>query len=217
MMRALIATGCLVLALAWLGPPGLGIELGFAGHMIVHMAVVAIAAPLLAIGLAGSRLDPTPLAPLLFAPMLAMALELVVVWGWHAPALHAAARGSPAVMALEQLSFLAVGLLVWLAAFGRGCGPARAAWGGGILALFLTSMHMTLLGALLALSPRPLYHHAHAAGSFAGLTPLDDQHLGGAIMLLVGGASYLIGGLVLMARLLRAPDPRLATTRHRSL
>jgi putative membrane protein len=218
MMRALIATtGCLVLALAWLGPPGLGIELGFAGHMIVHMAVVAIAAPLLAIGLAGSRLDPTPLAPLLFAPMLAMALEFVVVWGWHAPALHAAARGSPAVMALEQLSFLAVGLLVWLAAFGRGCGPARAAWGGGILALFLTSMHMTLLGALLALSPRPLYHHAHAAGSFAGLTPLDDQHLGGAIMLLVGGASYLIGGLVLMARLLRAPDPRLATTRHRSL
>jgi putative membrane protein len=211
MMRRLTATsGCLVLALAWLGPPVLGIEAGFAGHMIVHMAVVAIAAPLLAIGLAGSRLDPTPFAPLLFAPMLAMALEFVVVWGWHAPLLHAAARRSPTVMALEQASFLAVGLLVWLAAFGRGRGPARAAWGAGVLALFLTSMHMTLLGALLALSPRPLYHHAHGAG-IAGLGPLDDQHLGGAVMLLFGGASYLIGGLVLMARLLRAPDPRLAT------
>jgi putative membrane protein len=205
MMRKVMAiSGGLVLALAWAAPPALGIEAGFAGHMIVHVAVVAVAAPLLAIGLAGSRLDPTPLAPLLFAPMLAMALEFVVVWGWHAPLLHAAARGSPAAFALEQASFLAVGLLVWLAAFGRGRGSAPAAWGAGILALFLTSMHMTLLGALLALSPRPLYGHAHAAG-IAGLTPLDDQHLGGAVMLLVGGASYLIGGLVLMARLLRDP------------
>jgi putative membrane protein len=212
MRRLMAISGCLVLALAWAGP-ALGIEAGFTGHMIVHMAVVAIAAPLLAIGLAGSRLDPTPLAPLLFAPMLAMALELVVVWGWHAPALHAAARGSPAVLALEQLSFLAVGLLVWLAAFGRGPGTARAAWGAGILALFLTSMHMTLLGALLALSPRPLYGHAH--GGLAGLAPLDDQHLGGAIMLLVGGASYLIGALALMARLLREPAA-LATTHQRS-
>jgi putative membrane protein len=54
-------------------------------------------------------------------------------------------------------------------------------------------MHMTLLGALFALPPRPLYAHA---GSLA------DQHLGGVIMLLVGGASYLAGGLWLTARVL---------------
>ena len=216
-MRGLWATsGCLVLALAWLGPLAVPSELGFVGHMSIHVAVVAIAAPLLAVALAGSRLDPTPLAPLLFAPMLAMALEFVAVWGWHAPVLHAAARGSRMAFALEQLSFLGAGLLVWLAAFGRGRGPARAAWGPGILGLFLTSMHMTLLGALLALSPRPLYHHAHAAGTIAGLTPLDDQHLGGAVMLLVGGASYLIGGLVLVARLLREPRAPLAMPRPRS-
>jgi putative membrane protein len=215
-MRKLFAiSGCLVLTLAWFGPLALAWELSFVGHMGVHVAVVAIAAPLLAVALAGSRLDPTPFAPLLFAPMLAMALEFVVVWGWHAPVLHAAARGSSAVFALEQLSFLGAGLLVWLAAFGRGCGPARAVWAGGILGLFLTSMHMTLLGALLALSPRPLYAHAHGAGAL-GLAPLDDQHLGGAVMLLVGGASYLIGGLVLMARLLREPRAPLAMPRQRS-
>jgi putative membrane protein len=66
--------------------------------------------------------------------------------------------------------------------------------------LLLTSMHMTLLGALLALSPRPLYPHLHGA---AGLTPLADQQLGGAIMLLVGGVSYLLGGLALTVGLLR--------------
>jgi putative membrane protein len=213
-MRGFWATsGGLVLALAWLGPLALPSEPGFVGHMSIHVAVVAIAAPLLAVALAGSRLDPTPLAPLLFAPMLAMALEFVAVWGWHAPVLHAAARGSRIAFALEQLSFLGAALLVWLAAFGRGRGPARQMWAAGILGLFLTSMHMTLLGALLALSRRPLYEHAHHGGA-GGLSSLDDQHLGGAIMLLVGGTSYLLGGLVLVARLLREPDTRLAPRRR---
>jgi putative membrane protein len=208
-----LAAGCLVLATVWFGPLLTGAHYGFTGHMAVHVGLVAIAAPLLAVGLAGSRLDPTPHAPLLFAPVLAAALEFVVVWGWHAPVLHDAARAGGAVLVAEQLSFLAVGMLVWLAAFGRGRGPARATWASGIMALFLTSMHMTLLGALLALIPRLLYGHGHAG--IAGLTPIDDQHLGGTVMLLVGGASYLIGGLVLMARLLRAPDPRFAATRPR--
>jgi putative membrane protein len=53
---------------------------------------------------------------------------------------------------------------------------------------------------LIALSPRPLYEHLHGAG---GLTALEDLHLGGAIMLLVGGLSYLAGGLWLSAGLLQ--------------
>jgi putative membrane protein len=61
-------------------------------------------------------------------------------------------------------------------------------------------MHMTLLGALLALAPRPLYAHG---AEYHGLTALEDQHLGGAIMLLVGGVSYIAGGLALTVRLLR--------------
>lgn len=68
------------------------------------------------------------------------------------------------------------------------------------MALLLTSMHMTLLGALLALTPRPLYDHA---ASTLHIAPLFDQHLGGAIMILVGGVSYLAGGIFLVARLLR--------------
>jgi putative membrane protein len=61
-------------------------------------------------------------------------------------------------------------------------------------------MHMTLLGALLALTPRPLYDLAERLGP---LTALEDQHLGGAIMLLVGAISYLAGGLGLTISLLR--------------
>jgi putative membrane protein len=202
-MRApLLIAGGLALSVAWLGPLAVG-GAGFVGHMAMHMAVVAIAAPLLAIGCAGSRWDPTPYAPALFAPMFATVLELMVVWGWHAPALHLAARTSMLLLAVEQLSFLAAGLVVWLAAFGTGAGRASGVSGSGILALFLTSMHMTLLGALLALSPRLLFDPAICGTG--SLDPLDDQRLGGVLMLLFGGASYLAGALALMTMLLRAP------------
>jgi putative membrane protein len=202
--------GGIILVAAWLGlvmVPGSG---GFVGHMGAHMALVAIAAPLLALGCAGSRWDPTCHAPALFAPMLATLLEFVVVWGWHAPALHFAARTSTSALLVEQLSFLGAGLLVWLAAFGGNRSPERS--GAGILALFLTSMHMTLLGALLALSPRPLFDPAICGTGSLG--PLEDQQLGGVLMLLVGGASYLAGALVLTARLLDQPGVRLPERRR---
>jgi putative membrane protein len=144
--------------------------------MTMHMGVVAVAAPLLAVGAAGGRLDPVRKAPRLFAPIPASVLELVLVWAWHAPVLHHAARHGTAWLAAEQGTFLLTGLVVWLSVFGgdaQGAGPRRAA---GVVGLLLTSMHMTLLGALLPLTPRPLY--AHTDG-FAGLTPLQDQHLGG--------------------------------------
>lgn len=202
---ALALTGAVLLGLLWLGPlPGLA-RGSFVAHMTLHMGVVALAAPLLAVGLAGGPIDPVRRAPRLFGPLLAALVELVVVWGWHAPVLHEAARRSATLFALEQGSFLAAGLLVWLSAFGgdREDRDDRSAAGAG--ALLLTSMHMTLLGTLLALAPRPLYEHAAVGGPGVGTAAaLVGQQLGGTLMLVVGGVVYLAGGLVLVTRLLRA-------------
>jgi putative membrane protein len=162
--------------------------------------VVAIAAPLLALGVAGGKLDPVRRVPGLFPPVPLSVLELVIVWAWHAPALHHAARHELVGFVMEQGLFLVAGLAVWLSAFGGGDYRQRERTGAAIAALLLTSMHMTLLGALLALTPRALYEHGvHNTG----LTALEDQHLGGAIMLLTGGVSYLLGGLSLTIRLFR--------------
>lgn len=203
MRRGLLLVGLVTLASAWLGPLPQMAQRMFFAHMLMHMGVVAVAAPLLALAIGGGPLDPVRKAPGLFAPIPASVVELVVVWAWHAPALHHAARhGAPGLVA-EQGMFLLSGLLVWLAAFGggaRGDGSRRAA---GIVGLLFTSMHMTLLGALFALAPRPLYHVLQGVEGGYGLTPLEDQHLGGAIMLLVGGVSYLAGGLWLTVGLVR--------------
>jgi putative membrane protein len=190
--------GIAALVLAWSGLARHVVP-GFTAHMIMHMLVVSVAAPLIALAVADTRFDPSARATFLFAPLPASLWELVAVWGWHAPALHAFARGSATGIVLEQASFLAAGLILWLACIG-----ARSA-AAGVFGLLFTSMHMTLLGALLALAPRPLYDHAHHA---PGITALEDQNLGGVVMLAVGGAVYLIGGLVLMARLLNAPHER---------
>ena len=200
-MLSLIA-GIAILALVWGGPlPHLAGH-SFTSHMIMHMGVVALAAPLIALGAAGSRLDPAPRHPMLFAALPASLLEFAVVWGWHAPALHEFARAGTPGLVLEQGSFLAVGLVLWLSCLG--VGPSRGRGAAGIFGLLFTSMHMTLLGALLALAPRPLYGHAMHGGHAFGMSAIEDQNMGGVVMLAVGGAVYLLGGLVLMARLLNA-------------
>ena len=189
--------GALVLLIAWAGPlPGL-VPQSFAAHMSLHMLVVGIAVPLVAIWLAPRLAITSALA----LPIVVSLLDFVIVWGWHAPALHHASRSEPLVLVAEQASFFAVSLLVWLVALsGRDRGNAAL---GGAMALFFTSMHMTLLGALLGLSPRPLYGGHHGPDGWLGLTALADQQIGGVVMLAIGGVVYLAGGLTLMARVLR--------------
>ncbi|GGE07832.1 hypothetical protein GCM10011390_28590 [Aureimonas endophytica] len=197
-----LALGSLLLLALWLGPLPERARGSFSAHMIMHMGIVAVAAPLLALGLTrrfGARL---PAMPASFA-LVATFVEMVIVWGWHAPALHDAARVDLRVTLVEQGSFLLAGLLVWTAAFGGAGRAGRSPKLAGAGALLLTSMHMTLLGALLLFAPRPLYACATLCAPLSALTPLQDQAAGGAIMLSLGGLAYLFGGLALVGRLLR--------------
>ncbi|WP_375261688.1 cytochrome c oxidase assembly protein [Palleronia sp.] len=157
----------------WVGP--------FPAHMIRHMALVAVVPPLLVLGL-----PPFPAPPVLVAAVI----EFAAVWGWHAPALHEAAYFRPAIFVLEQVSFLAVGVMIWASAL-RTAEPLAGA--GGML---LTSMHMTLLGALLILSPKALYAYCGPG----------QQQIGGMIMLGIGTIVYLVAGLWLTARALTAEE-----------
>jgi putative membrane protein len=198
MRRAALLLGLGVLACAWLLAAG---KLGMTGHMAAHMAAVAIAAPLVAYGLAGSRADPAMRWPSVVSPLAMSLVELVVVWGWHLPAARAFAASGTAGLILEQAMFFAAGLLLWSACLGAREAANSARRAAGVGALLLTTMHMTLLGVLIALAPRPLFDgHDH---SLLGIDPLFDQQAAGVVMLLIGGGSYLIGGLLLLAGMLR--------------
>lgn len=188
-----------VLALAWGVLPALSLP-PFSTHMTSHMSVVAVAAPLLALSMAGSSLDPARAWPRIVSPIPASMLELVVVWAWHVPALHHAAAHQTWVWLLEQASFLGTGMLLWIAALGGGAQRRRRRAIAGVTGLLLTSMHMTLLGALVTLSSRDLYGHGGPVHPW--LSPQHDQQLGGAIMLVMGASAYLTGGLWLVGKTL---------------
>ena len=201
---AVLALALLVLAAAWLGPLPALVAHSFAAHMAIHVTVVTVAAPLLAGAMAGGRCDPVRRAPALFAPVPTSLLEMAVVWSWHAPLLHHWSRHSGWGLVLEQGKFLAAGTLVWLAGFGGDPATRHERRAAGMVGLLLAAMHMTLLGALLALAPRTLYGHAGPAAM--GLTALEDQQLGGVLMLLVAGTAYLAGSLCLLGGLLRSGE-----------
>ncbi|MBB3996513.1 cytochrome c oxidase assembly protein [Aureimonas pseudogalii] len=211
-----LGSAVLLLALLWGGPLPERAEGSFAAHMVMHMGVVALAAPLAAFGLARAFPGLVRRVPGRFALLAALA-EFLLVWGWHAPALHDAARQSLSLLLLEQASFLAAGLFVWLTAFGAAAdGNRTEARAAGAAGLLVTSMHMTLLGALLLLAPRALYACAQLCTPFSTLTAHEDQQLGGVLMLAIGGSAYLVGGLVLLAGLLndRRAGGGLASSGH---
>lgn len=166
----------------------------FTRHMLAHMALVALVAPLLAAWFARSRFDPVRRRPEWFSPITASLIEFVVFWGWHAPALHLAARHDAAVFAVEQASFLGASTYLWLAILGGDRASSAMRAGAGIIALVLTFAHMTMLGALLALTPRDLYTHGPEA--------LADQQFGGAVMIASGTVAYLGAALWLSRAIL---------------
>ncbi|MEQ1941285.1 cytochrome c oxidase assembly protein [Mesorhizobium sp. VNQ89] len=212
MRRAALIAGFGLLALIWFGPLLGAWRDSFSAHMLAHMGVVAIAAPLIAIGLP-DKLRPGSSMPVAL-PVVASLIELIVVWSWHTPAMRAAAEASLAMTVAEQASFLLAGVLLWTTSFAAPNERRHAATGA--LALLMTSIHMTLLGALLALSPRPLYVLGEVTCFGVVLSGGQDQQLGGVVMLLVGAVVYLAGGLVLVWRLLDVPMQRRLESRARA-
>lgn len=190
-MKALsLSAGLGLLAVLWLAPLE-ALWPAFPVHMLRHMGLVAVAAPLIVMGLPDRWAE-----ALAMAPLLAAVLEFVVVWAWHLPMAHALGRLSLPVFMAEQASFLAVGLFVWAGCL-RAAQPLAGA--GGML---LTSMHMTLLGALLILAPRDLY------AALCGTAPdVTAQQLGGMLMLGIGTPIYLAAGLWLSAKALNREAP----------
>jgi len=181
MMRALPPL-LAVIALIGLWLPDWPVLLGaFPGHMIRHIGLVAVAAPLLVWAVPALRRMAPPVLP-------AAAFEAVIVWSAHLPLLHATARQHGSALFIEQALFLLAGIAVWSGAFRREAGLA------GAVGLLLTSMHMTLLGAILILAPRDLYATLCATAS-----DLVGQQWGGMLMLAIGTPIYLVAGLALTA------------------
>ncbi len=162
----------------------------FAARTAHHALLVAAAAPLLALALPGARRgDGGRVAGW-------AGLQAAVLWAWHYPPLYAAALSNDAVYWTMQGSLLATATAFWAAL-------RRASVATAVAALLATMVQMGLLGALITFAGEPLYAPHLLTTAAWGLTPLEDQQLGGLIMWAPAAAVYLAAALLVAGRWLR--------------
>ena len=193
------------------------------GHMVQHVLLTLVVAPLLVLSsplqVMAWGLPPSPrrrigrwqgrVRRLLNHPSLpgvGLALFTVVFTAWHIPALYDAALTSDPVHALEHTTMLASALALWAPIIR----PRRSPAGAGVLLLFISLIASGILAALLVFSPTPWY--AHPATADWGITRLADQQLAGAVMWVGGGTIHVVAGALVLTRWLHA-DAR-AIERH---
>lgn len=205
--------GWLMLAIALLSPiDTLGVQL-FSVHMVQHEIMMIAAAPLLVLGrpfgiwlwalpeawrkpvvdTARSSIFRYPWATLSH-PLAAWLFHAAALWLWHVPQFFQAALANNTVHIWQHLSFLMSALFFWWAVLGA------AGRGTALVCLFTTMIHTGALGALLAFSATPWFPAYAATTTAFGITPLEDQQLGGLIMWVPGGMIYVAAALGLMAR-----------------
>ncbi|WP_341512207.1 cytochrome c oxidase assembly protein [Bradyrhizobium sp. ISRA442] len=185
-------------------------------HMIEHEILLAVSAPLIVIARpVGILLWSMPRCArvrigrwmrfsaidaawsFLSAGRNATLLHAVAIWTWHAPPLFDAAITNVTMHRLQHLSFFLTAVLFWWSVFRRS-ETGTAAWH-----VFVTMLHTTILGALMALAPRLLYQEQVAAAAAWGLTPLEDQQMAGIIMWVPAGTIYAGAALALIALWIR--------------
>jgi putative membrane protein len=226
------AGALLVLAVALASPLEVAASSVFAAHMVQHLLLMLVVAPLLVCGrpvvalsqafpLRGRRLlirvrtyrSVRASIDALFHPVSIWVVGAVVLWAWHLPTLYEAALRSDSLHSLEHASLIATSAFVWAVALGRARRSLAAPAASGLL--FATALQSGALGAVLALAQRPLYPiHAAVAPSW-GLTPLEDQQLAGGLMWVPPGLIYLVVIAALLARWLGSleiPDGEPAST-----
>jgi len=191
----------------------------FSAHMVQHELLMLVAAPLLVLGRPlpmflwafpaparaalgrWTRTQPVSCVwSLLMHPATGWSAHALALWGWHVPLLFRAALQNPALHDLQHLSFVLTALLFWSGLFLSRQALHR---GAAVLYLFSTTVHTSVLGALITLVDRPMYvpdAHVLPAGA------LQDQQLGGLIMWVPGSMVYVAAGLWLFLRWVRAAD-----------
>lgn len=223
--RALLfSVGMLCLAFALLSPLDTLAAALVSIHMVQHMLLIIVAAPLLVLaaplpmfawGLpAGSRLTLSrgtrlPVVEsawdLLTLPLVAWLLHGAFLWLWHAPVLYQAALEHRVVHDLEHASFLANALLFWWVVL-RALARSAASNATALLLLFTTFLHGGLLAALMTFSSSPWYPVYVDAAARWNISALEDQQLAGLIMWLPAGITYMVAGLALLAMWMRRLD-----------
>jgi len=199
--------GLTVATLAVVSPvDALGEDRSFAAHMIQHLMLGDLAPLLCVAGLSGAILRPVLALPvigrlrILVHPFVALPIWAIDLGLWHLPGAYQLALRDDAVHAIEHMCFFIGGTLLWAAILEPLPGPAW--FGSGAKALYILAVRGfdTLLAFAFVWSQTVFYPYYSHVAPLWGMSPIEDQNLGGIAMLAEGSVVTIAAFLYLLWR-----------------
>lgn len=165
----------------------------FSAHMVQHLLLTLVAPPLMLMGTPGWIVDwitrPAAVrraAGLFTRPLIAFLLPNFILAVWHFPGPYDAALSRHSLHIVMHLSLMVSAGMLWWPVLSPTPVFPRLHYSGQMLYLFALGLPMSLIGALITLAERPIYQWYVTAPRLFGLSPVEDQRLGGLIMWVPG-------------------------------
>jgi cytochrome c oxidase assembly factor CtaG len=201
-LQAIAFSGAVLALLAALASPidGLGADYLFSAHMLQHVLLGDIAPLLLLLSLSRVIMRPATrrlqrieraLGP--FAhPLTGLALWLALMYLWHVPALYDAALDNPGLHLLEHASFFTAGIAIWWPLIQPV--PMRRRMRGlqPVAYIGAAKFGLAALGLYLTWSSTVHYDFYETVPRIWGLSPREDQNIGGAIMMVEQSLTFVL-------------------------
>ena len=172
----------------------------FTMHMIQHLLLALIAAPALLLGIPEAFINSAlnlhpwirPIVRGISTGRAAFILFNVTLIVWHIPALYELTLRNEFVHNVEHAMFFWTGVLSWWPILSPTKKVPRLSYPGQLLYIFLVATPGGILGAWLVFTNRILYPSYAATPNIWNMSTLEDQQLGGLIMMVPGKFIYFI-------------------------
>jgi putative membrane protein len=194
----------------------------FSAHMVQHLVITLIVPPLWLMGLPDWLVRPLLRVPgvrstarVLALPLVAFAIYNVVFIGWHFPFLYNWALVQHNAHILQHVMFITASTIMWYPVVNPLPELQRMSTPVGLLYLAVFSIPMSIISAIITLADAPLYPWYEAAPRIFGISALDDQQLGGAIMWVPGMIVFWLAITIMFFRWSNREDREEAQQRER--
>ncbi len=167
-------------------------------HMLQHLLLQSIAAPLLLLALPKGS---TRSSSLFTHPLLCWLAATLVLTAWHIPAIFELALHRQWLHQIERASFLGSGFLFWWPVILPSSTTAWPRWSIPLY-LFSATLPCDVLSAFLSFCDRVVYRHYVSVPRVFGISALQDQELAAALMWVCVTLIYLIPAIVVSIEIL---------------
>jgi putative membrane protein len=211
----LFALGIVLLLIAFASPvAAIGEEELFSFHMLQHVIIGDLAPLCLLAGLSGPMLRPllafrtVERLRVLANPVVALPIWAANLYLWHAPFLYEAAVRHSSVHALEHVCFFAGGLVMWLPVLETLPAPEWFGTGPKLAYIACVRVVETVLGNVFVWSGTVFYGVYAHGDELWGISPLQDQGLAGAVMMIEGSIVTIVALAWLFLRMAQEGELR---------